>query len=110
MSHIPEKKHTLSNELASRLQFEVDSILENVDDEVLYSEFKATEVLDARTNSNDEVVYQTIDDRIEARLATRKDALKTQKNIEWQKKLPSRTKVFQGAHKTFTFLFKPFEA
>ncbi len=109
MNNNQEKNHTFSKELASRLQFEVDSILQNIDDEALYSEFKSAEIIDARNDQGDEMVYQTIDDRIEARLANRKGDMRQQKLVEWQKKLPSRSKVYQNAHKTFSFLFKRFE-
>jgi hypothetical protein len=63
-SHNHNSKHIDHKDLAKRLQNEVEQILTNVDNKMLYAEFREDEVFTIQKGESQEVIHNTLDERI----------------------------------------------
>ncbi len=57
-------KHVDNKELSKRLQSEVEVILTNINDKTLFAEFREDEVFTIQRGESQEVIHNTLDERI----------------------------------------------
>ncbi len=93
-------KHKDHKELSLKLQFEVDSILTNVNEKGLFSEFRDREIIDIHDISDKPIISELIDQRIH--------------HIDSRRHQPSRVlkqteHVSKKVNTMVNYLFKPFE-
>jgi hypothetical protein len=100
-----ENKHKNPHELAKKLQSEVEVILSNVDEKMLYAEFRENEIFDLRNGDKEEVVRHTLDERI--MLSRKSPSARTYERIE--RTTTSAAQKISGARKLFYYLFKPLQ-
>jgi hypothetical protein len=91
------------HEIAARLQREVDLILLNVNDKVLYAEFRDDEIIDIQDGITHQRMRETIDERIQFNMKRR-----PQHEPLMQKSVRHTQTAHKGLMKFIYWLFKPF--
>lgn len=98
------------HELSKRLQYEVDSILVNVDEKILYAEFLDDETIDLQESERQEIFQYTSVRPIFNTMETRKTRLPSYQQHRPRKSYRSyRSKIKSGMVSFFYHLFKRFE-
>jgi hypothetical protein len=100
----PTTKHVDHKELSKRLQSEVELILTNVDDKMLFAEFREDEMFTIQNGDRDEVVYQTLDERILVRNPKRESAIE-----RIDRRTTKTAKKVTRVGRLFRYLFKPLQ-
>jgi L-ascorbate metabolism protein UlaG (beta-lactamase superfamily) len=96
--------HKNIHEISKKLQSEVDVILANVDEKMLYAEFRENEIFDIQNGDKQEVVRHTLEERIMIRPHQRSV---TMERIE--RTTNGAAAKIGRARRLFHYLFKPLE-
>jgi hypothetical protein len=98
-------KHNHMHEIARKLQAEVDVILSNVDEKMLFAEFKQEEIFDIQNGDKQQVVRHTLDERITMR---RSSAGHSTSSVLERRAAEARNKVTK-LRRLSNYLFKPLD-
>ena len=99
------KTHTQPHELAKKLQSEIDHLLTNVDEKMLFSEFRENEIFDIHNGDKQEVVRYTLDDRI---MRNRKNT-RTATFDRLERTTTMAVEKITGIQRLVHYLFKPLQ-
>jgi hypothetical protein len=98
-----KSKHKDMHDLSKKLQSEIDVLLQNVDEKILYAEFRENEIFDIQNGDKHETIQHTLDERI---MLNRKNTRGvTIDRIE--RTTTTAAEKITGARRFFQYLFKP---